>query len=186
MNTSKMNRLEMFEALQDRDGPNCFLCKKPFIVNEQGEHISPGQEKTIDHWYPQSFLFAQGKSYEEIWDLSNLRLAHKQCNAKKGDLIPVDDVTVPTRQAKVPTTRAAKRANRSEICHVCDSGRKVAYGENCGACGSGPMPEIYPQYAKANANECDHELFWCWACSIGIVTRKAAVITVLDGEFLDE
>lgn len=181
-----MSRIDMFDALIGRDGPDCFLCKKPFVVDENGVHVTPGQEKTIDHWFPQSFCFAQGWTYEQVWDLENLRLAHKSCNAKKGDLVPVDDVTVPTRVVKPPATRAAKRGVRPEICDVCDSGRKVNYGENCGSCGSGPMPEVFPQFAKAKATECDHELFWCWACSIGITPRKAAIITVLDGEYLDE
>jgi 5-methylcytosine-specific restriction endonuclease McrA len=186
MNTDKMTRPEMYAALAGRDGPDCFLCKKPFVLNDEGTHITPGQEKTIDHWYPQSFLFAQGKSYEEVWALENLRLAHKSCNAKKGDLVPVDDVTVPTRTAKVPTTRAYKRGVRPVICTNCNSGRDLGPDELCGVCGSGPMPSQFPQFAKAKANECDHEMFWCWLCSIGIVPRKAAIVTVLDGEYLDE
>src|SRR6185295_9766500 len=103
-------------------------------------------------------------------------------NARKGNLVPIDDVTVPRRKTKDPVSRAVKRGDRPEVCETCNSGRDVSYGDFCGTCGSGPMPEVYPQYAKTNANDCDHELFWCWACSIGIVTRKAAVITVLDGE----
>lgn len=186
METTRMNRLEMFKALEDRDGPDCFLCKRPFIVDEDGAPVTPGQEKTIDHWYPQSYLFALGKTYDEVWDLSNLRLAHKSCNAKKGDLVPENDYDVPKRATKTPATRKAKRAERTEVCHVCESGRLVSYGEACGTCGSGPMPEVFPQFAKAKANECDHEYFWCWSCSIGITPRKAAIITVLDGEYLDE
>src|SRR6478735_5917670 len=146
METSKMTRPEIMTALAGRDGPDCFLCKKPFLTKVvDGERVptTPQQEMTIDHWYPQSFLFAQGKSFEEVWDLTNLRLAHKGCNAKKGDLIPVDDVTVPTRAPKAPATRAAKRAVRPEICTNCNSGRDLGPAEICGACGSGPMPAAF-------------------------------------------
>lgn len=187
MNTINMTRPQIFEALAKRDGKDCFLCKKPFVTKDDEETpITPGQEKTLDHWYPQSYGFANGWTYDEVWDLKNLRLAHKSCNAKKGDLVPVDDVTVPTRAPKVPTTRAYKRGGRPEICTNCSNGRLLGPAETCAVCGSGPQPTAFPQFAKAKSTECDHELFWCWACSIGIVPRKAAIITVLDGEYLDE
>ena len=167
--TLVMTREERIEALVEKWGPNCFSCG-----NEFKEEV----DITFDHWIPQC---AGG-----TWDIENLRLMHKRCNALKGDLIPVDDVTVPKRPEKPLASRSITRAARPEVCEICDSGRKVGYGENCGACGSGPMPEVFPQFAKVKANECDHDLFWCWACSIGIHPRKAAIVTVLDGEYLDD
>jgi hypothetical protein len=186
MNTIDMTRPQMMERLARRDGQNCFLCKKEFLVDDEGNPLTPGQEKTLDHWMPQSFCFSNGWTYDQVWDLKNLRLAHKSCNAKKGDLVPVDDVTVPTRPVREPNTRRFKRAERPELCSTCNNGRDLGPSEMCGACGSGPMPLAFPQFAKAKTTECDHDMFWCWACSIGIIERKAAIVTVLDGEYLDE
>lgn len=175
---TKIDRENVISLLAERDGLRCFLGDHPFNEND---------EITLDHWIPQVECARRGWTYEQTWALSNLRLACKPHNARKGDLVPVDDVTVPQRPKKDNfASRAVSRAHRPEICGTCDNGRKVGYGEMCGTCGSGPQPATFPHFAKANANECDHEYFWCWACSIGIVPRKAAIITVLDGEYLDE
>lgn len=186
MNTLKISREDTIQQLSERDGFFCFLCKKDFLFQDDGKTpLTAAQEITLDHWMPQSWCYAEGWTYEQVWDLKNLRLSHKSCNAKKGDLVPVDDVTVPTRPPKVPTTRAFKREHRPEICTACNSGRDLGPSEVCSLCGSGPMPLAFPQFAKAKSNECDHDMFWCWACSIGIVERPAAIVTVLDGEYLD-
>lgn len=173
MQTTVMSREERIEALIKRDGPDCFHpdCGKPFKTKE---------DITFDHWIPQSL--------GGTWDLENLRLMHKRCNALKGDRLPNEDGSLPPlkRESNLANRRAIRRSGRAEVCSVCDSGRKLGPDEQCGTCGSGPMPERFPQFAKVRSPECDHEMFWCWACSIGIVERPAAIITVLDGNFLDE
>lgn len=173
MNALAMPRAERIAALIERDGPNCQFpgCNKPFADDS---------DITFDHWMPRA---AGG-----TWDLSNLRLMHKKCNAVKGDRIPNPDGTLPPlkREVTLANRRAVRRGSRPEVCTVCESGRKLGPDEQCATCGSGPKPEVFPRWAKMKANECDHELFWCWSCSIGIAPRKAAIVTVLDGEHLDE
>ena len=54
------------EAIREiiaRDGDMCFICKEPFGKKEK---------KTLDHWIPLS----KGGT----WNVSNLRIAHRQCN----------------------------------------------------------------------------------------------------------
>lgn len=178
----KMNRDEIIVALHERDGS---FCMYPNCGQRLDFDIQDGPlEVTIDHHYPQSWCFANGWAYEEVWDLSNLKLMHKKCNAKKGDLIPNEDGTLPEKYKKKSLRhRRAERAQRPEVCTACDSGRNLGPDELCAACGSGPMPDRFPQWAKAKANECDHELFWCWACSIGVIERTPAVdVAVRTGE----
>jgi hypothetical protein len=43
------------------------------------------------------------------------------------------------------------------------------------------MPERFPRWAKMRADECDHEAFWCWACSINIVPRVGATDMLMLG-----
>lgn len=172
MNALDMTRDERIEALVHRDGLSCQYpgCEKPLDK----------EDITFDHWIPQS----KGGT----WDLSNLKMMHKKCNAIKGDRMPNPDGTLPPlkREVALANRRAVRRGNRPEVCNVCESGRKLGPDEECASCGSGPMPEVFPRWAKMRSNECDHELFWCWACSIGITPRRAAIVTVLDGEYLDE
>lgn len=173
MNALTLTRDERIDTLIEIWGPNCFFpgCGKPF---ESRADI------TFDHWIPQSL--------GGTWDIDNLRLMHKRCNAVKGDRMPNPDGTLPLlkRETGLANRRAVRRGVRPEICNTCEAGRKLGPTETCGVCGSGPKPDVFPRWAKVRSSECDHELFWCWSCSIGIAPRRAAIITVLDGEFLDE
>jgi len=161
-----LSRMERIELLVERDGPDCFLC---------GEEFGKNQKMTIDHWIPKS---AGGSE-----DLDNLRLAHKICNVRKSDLIPQDDNTVPMR-----TPRAVKRKkgiSRSEImarfCGVCENGRRLGPHDECIQCGSLAGPPENPRYLKRNAQHCDHAYNWCWACSIGIVEKRPAMMELMTG-----
>lgn len=160
--------------IESRDGPNCFYppCGKPFKTKE---------EITFDHWIPQS----KGGT----WDLPNLRLMHKRCNAIKGDDMPLPDGTLPEKKRELNSAerRAQRRAVRVEVCNTCMSGRILLEGEECPVCGSGPMPRRFPQSLKKPSPQCDHNVHWCWACSIGLVDRVPAIASVLNAEgSLDE
>src|SRR5690349_17685896 len=82
----KVPRAELVADLRERDGDTCQHpdCGRPIDFS-----ITEGPlENTIDHWMPQHYGKSEGWTLAEIWDLSNLKLMHKKCNAKKGDLIP--------------------------------------------------------------------------------------------------
>lgn len=59
--------LAMREAIIKRDGPNCWLCGKPF---------APKEKPTLDHVVPKSM----GGSHQ----VSNLKIAHYLCNTARG------------------------------------------------------------------------------------------------------
>jgi hypothetical protein len=178
-NTTKMVRDEILAVLVERDGD---ICMYPGCGNKLDFNATGKKEVTIDHWMPQSWCYDKGWTTEQVWDTSNLKLMEKECNAKKGSLLPNPDGTLPPREV-TQRERRADKSNRPTVCLACDSGRKLGPGDVCGACGSGPMPEAFPGWAKMKSTECDHDLFWCWACSIGLTERRPAsadVFGVLD------
>lgn len=166
---NRPSRADLVIALIERDGDECHYCHRDFRQ----------RERTIDHVYPQSKGYAEGWTYEQVWDFSNLVLACKPCNAKKGDLLLNEDGTIPRRRERTFRYRRDKRAERAEICVSCNAGRDLGPDEVCNSCGSGPMPERFPRWAKMPSHDCDHEAFWCWACSIGIIERPSATHMIL-------
>lgn len=190
----KVPRAVLVERLLDRDGNVCQhpSCGKPMNLENIGAVTDDPFQATIDHWMPQSWCRDNGWTMGEIWDLSNLKLMHKECNAKKGSLIPNDDGTLPSVKRKRSLRhRRAERAQRPEVCTACNSGRDLGPDELCAGCGSGPMPERFPRWAKVpNSRDCDHELFWCAWCSIGVIERSPAVHVAIrqseSGEWGDE
>lgn len=181
MTVKTINREEIITQLVNRDGT---VCQYPGCLGSLDFSVADGPlEVTIDHWIPQWFGREQGWTHDEIWAISNLKLMHKKCNAKKAERVPNEDGTLPERVTKEFRYRRQKRAERPEICVTCNSGRNLGPSEVCASCSSGPMPERFPRWAKVPAPECDHELFWCWSCSIGITPRVAAVdVAVRNGE----
>lgn len=164
-----VSREDNILAIIDRDGPDCFLCKKPFVND---------QEVTIDHWYPQSVGYSEGWTYDEVNDLSNLRIAHQPCNAAKGDLIPNPDGTLPKRPVKERSIKVVRPDN----CDTCMNGRILLIGENCPDCFSGPQPAAFPKVLQKQPKECDHAKFHCWMCVIGHIPRKSAFEIIISGE----
>lgn len=171
----EMTRDERIDIMIRRDGDLCFHpdCRKPFKSRE---------EMTFDHWIPQSLGGG--------WEIENLRLMHKRCNALKGDKLPNADGTLPSlkKEPNAAERRATKRSQRVEICKTCNSGRDLGIDEYCEVCGSVPQPFNHPQWAKLKPNDCSHEgIWWCWCCASGIVERVPAILDVLrsddDSEF---
>lgn len=158
------SRSELVLALIERDGDECRYCHRDFRQ----------RERTIDHVYPQSRAYADGWTYEQVWDLENLALACKPCNAKKGDQLLDEDGNIPARKQRTFRYRRDKRATRpDQPCVECDNGHNLFIDEICAACGV--SAQQYPRHAKVKANECDHAKTWCWACSIGIIERTGAL-----------
>lgn len=179
MNRVKVSRSQLVEELIQRDG---LACQYPGEEHELKRDGTGSNEITIDHWYPKVYGKSNGWTYDEIWALSNLRLFCKRHNAKKGDTIPNEDGTLPERNAKTFRYRRQKRAERPEICTSCAAGRNLGPDEVCASCGSGPMPDRFPRWAKVPANKCLHDgVFWCWCCSIGIVPMRSATETIFMG-----
>lgn len=170
---TKIPRLVLVDRIRQRDGDLCALPDCHALLDFNVTH-GP-LEVTIDHWIPQIYGKTHGWTMNEIWGIDNLRLMHKKCNAKKGDLVPHDDGSLPDKPLSNFKFRRQKRATRPDMCFVCDNGRKLGPTDVCASCNSGPQPERYPRWAKMKSTECDHELFWCPWCSIGIIERAPAV-----------
>lgn len=172
---TKVPRAEQVAALIERDGVNCQF---PSCNLELDLDIESGpMETTIDHWIPQHYGKANGWTYEEIWDLSNLKLMHKKCNAKKGDRIPNEDGSIPERNTRTFKYRRDKRASRPDFCDQCNNGHELLIGEICASCGCDA--QRFPRSAKVRYDECDHEILWCWVCSITPEMRPASIGTAM-------
>lgn len=173
---TKIPRAELIESLRQRDG---LVCQYPDCREALDFSATGANEVTIDHWMPQYFGKAEGWTREQIWDLSNLKLMHKKCNARKGDRIPNEDGTLPEKVTRKFRYRRQKRAGRPELCTICDNGHNLAPDEICAACGGNP--QAFPRWLKVKYNECDHAISWCWSCSIGVTPRMGATEMMLIG-----
>jgi len=177
---NRLARGERIAVMRARDGDNCMHpdCGKLLDFDiKQGPW-----EVTEDHHYPQSKAYEAGWTYEQVWDLNNLRLFHKKCNAAKGNLIPNEDGTLPAKSVRTFRYRRDTRAQRPEICTACTAGRDLGPDEICAACGSGPQPLRWPRWAKVASKDCLHDgTFWCWACGSGVVPMRPAIETILLG-----
>lgn len=149
--------------LIERDGYRCMypvsateFCDKPFDTDENGRH-----SVTIDHIYPQARAKVDGWSFEEIWDLTNLQLMGKICNAKKSDLIYNEDGTLPSRGRE----RTIKLP-RPENCDLCLNGRLLFPDEVCELCGSDAQPKAWPTSLQREPKKCDHSTYHCWMCLV--------------------
>lgn len=179
---TKVPRAELVAQLRGRDGERCM---HPDCGNVLDFSIVEGPyEVTLDHWYPQYAGKADGWSMAEIWSVDNLKLMHKRCNAKKGDLIPNEDGTLPAKPGSTFRFRRQKRAGRPELCMECDNGHDLYIGEYCASCGCNA--QRFPRSAKVKFNECDHEIAWCWVCSITPDMRPSSVGTAMRQADSDE
>lgn len=187
MQTQKgLSRRERIDILRERDGILCFHpdCRKPFKyltadIEITESNLTLFEDITFDHWQPRS----QGGT----WEIDNLRLMHKRCNALKGDIVPNADGSItPIHRQTAADRRNAAKSRRVEVCQKCQSGRNLGPDEFCDVCGAVPMPFKHPQWAKLNPNDCEHKgIWWCWCCMSGVIIREPAIISVLGGEDID-
>jgi hypothetical protein len=176
---TKLPRAEIVELLRMRDGD---MCQHPDCNSLIDFDLTEGHwQNTIDHWMPQSYGRANGWTEKEIWDLDNLKMMHRKCNAKKGDLIPNPDGTIPAKPTRTWKNRRAKRSQRPEICTACNAGRNLGENEHCRACGSGPQPERLPKWRQMKPSDCDHNEFFCWSCHLNPEIRKSAIMSLIAG-----
>lgn len=144
--------------LIERDGLKCQFpgCNLPFDPNPNDRHSI-----SIDHIYPQVRARADGWTEEEIWDLSNLQLMGRNCNAKKSDLLYDDDGNLPINE-RIKSVKLP----RPEECVYCNNGRALYPGQTCDICGSLPQPINWPATLQKRPKDCDHSTFFCWLCTI--------------------
>jgi len=161
---------EIVERLQIRDGN---FCQYP----ECGKDFTADNPPTIDHfWLPVS----KGGG----WELENLKLMCKRCNAIKGDRLPDANGNLPPLKRELKQ-KAPSKTERPSVCDTCMSGRILLPGEYCPDCGSGAQPAVAPRAMQVAPKDCDHSTSHCWLCYLGFVERKAAILTVVDAENLD-
>lgn len=174
--TQKMSREEMIAELRNRDGDHCMLpsCGKPLDFSL----VDGPQMVTIDHTFPQAKARLVGWTEAQIWDLTNLTLMHRRCNALKGDREFDEDGRLPIFSDR---QKAVDKSNRPTVCDLCESGRLLFFGEVCELCGSGPQPATAPRYLQRTPKECDHSTYFCWMCFIGHVERKSAIDRIITG-----
>lgn len=169
-----LSRQETIQILAERDGYVCMFpdCTEP--LDDDGKHMV-----TLDHIYPQALAKANGWSLEQINDISNLQLMGKNCNARKGHLVPDENGVLPV---KAHAPKIAK-SERPAICETCYSGRLLFIGEECYDCGSGPQPAAAPKATQKTPKECSHAGYdHCWMCYLGFVERGSALNNLITGE----
>jgi hypothetical protein len=170
----QFDRKSAIEALIERDG---FVCQYPGCTAAFNPNPDDRYGLSLDHIYPQVRATRDGWTYEEIWDLGNLQLMHRVCNARKSDLIYDENGELPQRGRP----RSVKVA-RPDPCGYCDNGRALYPGQYCDICFSGPQPAAWPATMQRKPKECDHEVYHCWLCVVGHVTRIPASADVFGQE----
>lgn len=167
-----LSRQETIEILRERDGYVCMFpgCTEPLA--DTGKHMV-----TLDHIYPQALAKADGWTLAQINDLSNLQLMGKNCNARKGHLVPDENGVLPVK----PVTIRIPKSQRPAVCETCFSGRILLPGEECYDCGSGPQPAVAPAALQRTPKECDHSTYHCWMCFLDFVPRKEAINRIIEG-----
>lgn len=164
-----VHRRDVVAQLLDRDGNICGICKKEFKENEL---------ITLDHIHPLS------KGGE--WTIENLQNSHQQCNSKKSDRIYLENGELEPLPRQEKIARAVRRSQRPTICETCMSGRLLLIGEICPDCNSGPQPAVAPKALQVEPKKCDHDVHHCWLCYLGFVTRTSAIVSVLDGNSIND
>lgn len=166
LNYIESSRQDIRTALEYRDGPDCFYCGRDLDL----------ENRTIDHVVSQREGRRRGWELESIHGISNLVLACKKCNAKKGDRMLDENGTIPPRPESRKQRRLAKAA-RKDVCGTCRSGRLLLIGQECPDCGSGPQPERWPTAYKRSPKECQHGVNGehCWMCVV--VSPELRVLT---------
>lgn len=167
-----LSRQEQIDILTERDGYVCMFpgCEEPLA--ESGKHMV-----TIDHIFPQMLAKADGWTYDQINDISNLQLMGKTCNARKGHLLPDASGNFAVKPVEVKIAKTERPA----VCETCYAGRILLPGEECFDCGGGPQPAVAPASLQKKPKDCDHSDYHCWMCFLDFIPRKRALDRLLDG-----
>lgn len=164
-----LDRVLGISILAARDG---YTCTYPGCTTALSDDPNSDHVVTIDHIFPQARARSEGWTFEEIWDISNLQLMGRRCNARKGDALYNDDGSLPLRGRQ-----KAEKVPRPDKCDSCNNGRLLGEDELCRVCGSQPQPITAPAYLQVPSKDCKHG--WdgtpqfCWACFIGVKPRPA-------------
>jgi hypothetical protein len=179
---AKYSRAEYVDILRLRDGDICAYpdCDEVMDFTSTEENKSA----TIEHWIPQDYGKQNGWTMDEIWDLSNLKLMSKKCNSRKSNRVPNEDGSIPPRVIRKFRYRRDKRAGRPELCMECDNGHGLLIGEFCASCGCNA--QRFPRSAKVRFADCEHEILWCWVCSITPDMRPSTIGTAMRQADSDE
>lgn len=179
MTITKTPRAELVAALIERDG---LICQYPGEEHPMDMDGVGQNELTLDHHIPQWYCKANGWTMDETWALDNLRIFCKKHNAKKGDRVPNADGTLPPKPQSTFRYRRQKRAQRPEVCDSCMAGRNLGPDEWCNACGCGANPGRFPKWRQMVVRECDHDLFYCVACTVWFPEyRRSALDSLING-----
>lgn len=166
----RYTREEIIEIKTEQNGFKCYMCPKPF---DEDRHAV-----TIDHVLP----LAKGGT----WAIENLELCGLSCNQEKADRLWLEDGTLEPRPVRdgYHERKVNKQGILDRFCDLCFDGRLLLPEESCPECSK--VATAFPWSTKMTPSECPHEgVYWCWCCSIGIYTRRPAIVDVLDGSVLD-
>lgn len=161
------DRHKLIHRLLRKYGPACVYCLEPLSE----------ANATVDHYVPRA---AGGSNH-----IDNLRPACFPCNNWKADRVPNPDGSIPPKKIRI----RVHKGQRPSVCMICSSGRRLAAGQTCWQCNTGPQPEVRPQYLKVKTWLCDHDEFWCIACCLmteperEIMSLKALGMRQDDAEF---
>jgi|SRR6478752_2580094 len=156
-----ISRSEAMQLLIKRDGAWCRYpdCKTPHVFTAKNP-------KTLDHYIAR----ANGGSD----DLSNLVIMHQKCNNMKGDREWVEDEEGNLILEPLRTKEKVAKVPKRPPTECCNEGHDLSEGQICDVCGSLPQPYTFPKWAQADPKECDHSVFHCKWCVIGIYPRTPA------------
>lgn len=166
--TVNISRAEALQLVIKRDGDYCRIpgCKTPTV-------FSNSNPRTLEHVFPR----AKGGAD----DLSNLELAHQKCNNWKGDreYIGVDEETGLRILEPMPFKEPKSQVVKRPPTECCNEGHDLGPEEVCDVCGSLPQPYKFPKWAQMDSKDCDHSVFHCKWCVIGLYPRTPASIEAL-------
>ncbi|ASZ74931.1 HNH endonuclease [Rhodococcus phage Trina] len=151
----KLRQAQIVELLIKRDGDFCQFYDCP------GDRykFTDDNFRTIDHVLPRS------KGGTDTMD--NYVLMHFKCNNKKSDRLYLEDGTLEPLPYREPKNKVVKRAPMS----CCNEGRNLSRDEICETCGMLPQPYSFPKWAQRDSKDCDHSMYHCKWCIIGIYER---------------
>ena len=160
--TMRLKTRDLVDYLIQRDGLLCHFpgCKHPKVFKGY-------DDISIDHWIP--------KSRGGTDHTNNLKLMHVKCNNAKSNRLVLPDGTLEVRPAK--TAKKAKAA-RKKPCEKCWEGRNLGPDDVCAICGMTAMPQPWPRYKQRTPKECDHNIYFCWSCTLGFAPREEVAVDI--------